>query len=133
MSEQRVSRDLSRAEALRRLGSVPFGRVVYTQRALPAIRAVNHVVLDGRVVICADEGTAIVGAGGDGAVVAYEAGEISQAERAGWSVMITGLARIVADRGEAARCQEAVDPWLAGKTGVVIQIEPGIVTGFELR
>jgi nitroimidazol reductase NimA-like FMN-containing flavoprotein (pyridoxamine 5'-phosphate oxidase superfamily) len=133
MSERRVLHELSRAEALRRLGSVPFGRVVFTRRALPAIRPVNHVMLDGLVLICSEEGTAIAGAARDGTVVAYEADEISPAERTGWSVVVTGVARIVADREEAARCHEAMDPWLAGQLGVVIQIEPQIVTGFELQ
>jgi len=38
-----------------------------------------------------------------------------------------------ADPGEAARWQQAIDPWLAGQTSVVIQIEPGIGTGSELQ
>jgi Pyridoxamine 5'-phosphate oxidase len=133
MTEWQVSRELSRAEALRRLGSVPFGRVVFTRWALPAIRAVSHVVLDGRVVICSDEDAAIAGAGPDGTVVAYEADEISPAKRTGWSVVVTVVARIVPDPEEAARCRAGLDPWLAGEKGVVIQIEPSIVTGFELQ
>ncbi len=135
MSEPRAMQELSRTEALQRLGSVPFGRVVFTRRALPAIRPVNHVVLDGRVIICSHEGAAIVGVVGaqDGVVVAYEADEINPAERSGWSVVVTGLARIVDDPEDAARCKEALHSWLAGEMGYVIQIEPEIVTGFELR
>jgi hypothetical protein len=66
-------------------------------------------------------------------VVAYEADEINPAERAGWSIVVTGLARIVNDPEEADRCREALQPWLAGDMGYVIQIEPEIVTGFEMR
>ena len=125
--------ELGRAESLRRLGSVPFGRVVFTRRALPAIRPVNHVLLDGRIIICSHEGAAIVGATGasGGALVAYEADDINPAGRTGLSVVVTGLAKIVDDPEEAARCKAALHPWLAGDTGYVIQIEPEIVDGFE--
>jgi hypothetical protein len=123
MTEQRVMRELGRAEALRRLASVPIGRVVFTRRALPAIRPVGHVLL---------EGAAIADGAGDGTVVAYEADEISAAERTGWSVVVTGVARAVTNPVEAARCREALRPWLDGGLGQVISIEPEIVTGFEL-
>jgi nitroimidazol reductase NimA-like FMN-containing flavoprotein (pyridoxamine 5'-phosphate oxidase superfamily) len=130
----RAARKLGKAEVLQRLASVPFGRVVFTRRALPAIRPVNHVVLDGRIIICSHEGAAIAGVTGSpaGAVVVYEADDFSAEQRLGWSVVITGRARIVDDPGEAARCRGMMHSWLAGDTGYVIQIEPEIVTGFEL-
>jgi Pyridoxamine 5'-phosphate oxidase len=73
----------------------------------------------------------VTGAPG-GAVVAYEADDINPAERTGWSVVVTGLAKIVDDPEEAARCKAALRPWLGGDMGCVIQIEPEIVTGFDL-
>lgn len=79
------------------------------------------------------EGTAIVGvvSSPGGTVVAYEADDINTVERTGWSV-VTGLARIIDDPDEAGRCKSALQPWLSGDMGCVIQIEPEIVTGFEL-
>lgn len=40
----RSTEQLDRSEALRLLGTVPLGRIVFTHQALPAIRPVNHVV-----------------------------------------------------------------------------------------
>ncbi|MFD8141548.1 pyridoxamine 5'-phosphate oxidase family protein [Streptomyces sp. NPDC059708] len=40
----RRMRELDRAEALRLLATVSLGRVVFTHRALPAVRPVNHLV-----------------------------------------------------------------------------------------
>lgn len=133
--EPRVMQELSKAEALRRLSSVPFGRVVFSRGALPAIRPVNHLVDDGQVIIGSDEGDAIVGGAGAwrGTVLAYEADDLDHAARAGWSVVVTGLARLVDDSREAARYREALRPWLAGEMGHVIRIDTEIVTGFELR
>ncbi|GHI86004.1 pyridoxamine 5'-phosphate oxidase family protein [Streptomyces xanthophaeus] len=45
-------------EALRLLGTVPLGRIVFTHRALPATRPVNHVVEGEDVVVRLDEGAA---------------------------------------------------------------------------
>jgi nitroimidazol reductase NimA-like FMN-containing flavoprotein (pyridoxamine 5'-phosphate oxidase superfamily) len=42
--------EVDRTEALRLLASVRHGRVVFTSKALPAIRPVNHLVDDGRVI-----------------------------------------------------------------------------------
>src|SRR6185437_5641533 len=67
-------------------------------RAMPAIRVVNHLA-DGRMIIIRSHpGSAIVTrTGGDGIVVCYEADELEPAGHLGWSVVMTGRARLVTD------------------------------------
>ena len=87
------SQELSRAEAMRLLASVDYGRVVFTLKALPAIRPVNHLVDDGRIIIRTRLTTTIstvVGSARSGVVVAYEADNFDPQSRAGWSVVATG-------------------------------------------
>ena len=67
-----------------------------------------------------------------GAVVAFEADELDAAERLGWSVIITGVARLVTDPRDIERFQARLHPWVAGTMDQVIRIRPEIVTGFEL-
>lgn len=43
--------ELTGAEALRLLGGVSLGRIVFTRQALPTIRPVNRVLIDGDIVI----------------------------------------------------------------------------------
>lgn len=126
--------ELTPSEAMDRLGSVPFGRIVFTWQALPAVRPVNHLVDNGQVIIRSHEGSAIVTAvGGDrGTVVAYEADHLDPYSRTGWSVVVTGLARVVDDPQRAARYREALQPWLAGEMDSVISIDARVITGFEL-
>jgi nitroimidazol reductase NimA-like FMN-containing flavoprotein (pyridoxamine 5'-phosphate oxidase superfamily) len=133
-SGQRRMKELTREEALRRLGSVHLGRVVFTHHAMPAIRPVNHLVDNGQVIIRSHEGSAIVTAAvsGRGAVVAYEADQIDPVSHLGWSVVVTGTARLVDDPAAVARYMEVLHPWVTGDMDRVIRIEPGIVTGFEL-
>jgi nitroimidazol reductase NimA-like FMN-containing flavoprotein (pyridoxamine 5'-phosphate oxidase superfamily) len=130
----RQMKELTRHEAMRRLGSVPMGRIVLTHHAMPAIRPVNHIIGDGHVIIRSHEGSAIVtvASARQGTVVAYEADEIDPARRAGWSVVLTGLARLVDDPQQAAGYQEELQPWVDAEMSYVIRIDPQIVTGFEL-
>lgn len=123
---------LSAEECMTRLASVPFGRVVFTQRALPAIRPVNHLIDDGHVIIRTDLGTAVGSVAGRGTVVAYEADAIDAETRTGWSVVVTGVARVVTDASDLARYTDLLHPWVSGERNQVIRIPPDLVTGYEL-
>lgn len=128
-----VTRELGGPEALRRLGSVSYGRVVFTQRALPAIRPVNHMLDGGRVVICSHDSAALAEAARRGAVLAFQADGIDPARRTAWSVVATGLSSLVEDPAEAARCRQALGAWLGAEPGEIIRIDPELITGFDLH
>jgi Pyridoxamine 5'-phosphate oxidase len=75
------AQQLDGAEAMRLLASVGYGWVVFTLNALPAIRPVNHLVDEGRVIIRTQLTSAISTAvrSTDVVVVAYEADSIDRA------------------------------------------------------
>ncbi|PPJ31023.1 pyridoxamine 5'-phosphate oxidase family protein [Nocardia nova] len=126
---------LERAEAMRLLAGIAYGRVVFTRDALPAIRPVNHFVeADGRVVVRTRLTSRLTSAirADPGVVVAYEADEIDPGTRTGWSVVVTGLARPVADPNRVARYERLLPPWIAAAMDTVVEIEPTIVTGIRL-
>ena len=133
--QDRVMRPLTRGQAMRLLRSVPMGRIAFTYRAMPAIRPVNHMVDEaGRIVIRSHEGASIVTAADArrGTVVSYEADQIDTEARAGWTVVVTGLARIVDEPCQAAAYRRQLHPWVTGQIDYIISIEPTIVTAFEL-
>lgn len=142
MDDRRTLRELSRDEALRLLAEAPMGRVVFTQRALPAIRPVNHAFVDGHLIIRTNLGSALASAAIDetdiaggadgGTVVAYEADAIDAASRTGWSVVVTGLARLVLDPADKSRYEALLQPWIDNAADCVLRIHPDIVTGFRL-
>jgi nitroimidazol reductase NimA-like FMN-containing flavoprotein (pyridoxamine 5'-phosphate oxidase superfamily) len=123
---------LDAEECMARLASVPFGRVVFTHRALPAIRPVNHIVDRGQVIIRTNLGTAIGSAAGRGTVVAYEADAIDPVTRTGWSVVVTGVAQVITEPDEVARYQGLLDAWVDGERNRVIRIPAELVSGYEL-
>jgi len=125
--------ELPRDEALRLLASVPFGRVVFTASALPAIRPVNHLVDGRRIIIRTSLGSALSTDVDDvGTVVAYEADEIDPVTRQGWSVVVVGRALPVRDGLLSARYRQALQPWAAGHRDEVIAISTDMVTGYRL-
>ncbi|GHI03888.1 pyridoxamine 5'-phosphate oxidase [Streptomyces cellostaticus] len=129
--------ELDRAEALRLLGSVSLGRIVFTRQALPTVRPVNHVLDGGDIVIRTHEAAALTSqaqqADGTGVVVAYEADAIDPDTHLGWSVVVTGYARLVTDPGELARIRGLLHPW-APHQGMdhAVRIRPDLVTGVLL-
>ncbi|MER6283129.1 pyridoxamine 5'-phosphate oxidase family protein [Streptomyces sviceus] len=135
-AEPRRSTGIDRAEALRLLGSVSVGRVVFTQHALPTIRPVNHVLIDGSIVIRTHAGTALTSrtrqARDPGVVVAYEADAIDPDTHLGWSVVVTGYAHLVTEPDELARYQALLRPWVDRTMDYAVRIHPDLITGIRL-
>ena len=128
--------ELDPAEAMRLLASVGHGRVVFTRDALPAIRPVNHLVDDGRVIVrtrlTAKVSAAVRSNADAGVVVAYEADDLDPERRLGWSVVVTGLATTVSDPERVARYERLLHPWVNKVMDTVIAIEPEIITGVRI-
>jgi Pyridoxamine 5'-phosphate oxidase len=128
--------ELERGEAMRLLASVDHGRVVFTHQALPAIRLVNHLVDDGRVIVrtrlTAKVSTVVRLNGDAGVVVAYEADDLDPQRRAGWSVVVTGWATTITDPEEVARYEQLLHPWVNMTMDTMIAIQPEIVTGIRI-
>ena len=123
---------LSRAECMRLMGSVPVGRIVYTRQALPAVELVNFALADGDIVIAADSGGKLAAATG-GAVVAFEADSMDAAAQAGWSVTVVGYSRAVTGSEEVRRLNRIeLVPWAPGGRDHFLRISPSIVNGRRL-
>ena len=119
-------------DSLDLLGTVSFGRIVFTSRALPAIRPVNHLLDEGDIIIRTTLGAAITGAARSDTVVAYEADNIDQLDHLGWSVVVTGIAWHVTDQRAVERYQRLLRPWVDGPRDSVIKVMPELVTGYRL-
>ena len=130
----RQALELTAAESWQLQGGVSLGRIMFPQHAMPAIRPVNHLVDDQAIVVRSHLGAAIVAhaAADDGVVVCYEADELDPIRHTGWSVVATGMARLVRDPDAITRYQQLLQPWVAGQMHYVIAIRPQIITGIRL-
>ena len=126
--------ELTGAESWQLLRSVSLGWIVFTWHAMPAIRPVNHLVEDEAIIVRSHLGSAIVAraAADDGAVVCYEADELDPVRHTGWSVIVTGMARLVRDPAAITRYEQLLEPWAAGQMHYVIAVKPQVITGIRL-
>ncbi|MEU7863974.1 pyridoxamine 5'-phosphate oxidase family protein [Nonomuraea sp. NPDC049141] len=101
---------LSHEECMRLLPSCPIGRIVFTDRALPAVQPVNFC-LDGEDIVIRTAAGSKLAAATRNAVVAFEVDDFDSGERTGWSVTVVGYAR-VADDSQVARLERLpLTPW----------------------
>ncbi|MET9002966.1 pyridoxamine 5'-phosphate oxidase family protein [Amycolatopsis sp. Hca4] len=82
---------LDRQQCLALLRTASLGRVIYTHRAMPAVRPVRFAVVDDAVVFAVPPGSPLY-AGARDAVVAFEADEFAADTGAGWYVSLLGRA-----------------------------------------
>jgi hypothetical protein len=125
--------ELTHDEALRMVGSVPFGRIAFSSGALPAIQPASHILAGDQVIIRAALGAAFSSAVRPGGmVVAYQADLFDPVSRLGWSVTLIGTARPVASEKLAARYRKSLRPWTDEEMDDVIAIGAELVTGFRI-
>jgi hypothetical protein len=134
VTQPRQAIDLTEGECWTLLRGSSFGRIVFTRRAMPAIRPVNHLVDERKIIIRTHLGAAIVSrtAGPSGVVVSYEADDLHPVRHTGWSVIVTGLARLVTDPAAIERYATQLEPWIAGEMDYVVSIEPRFISGIRL-
>jgi nitroimidazol reductase NimA-like FMN-containing flavoprotein (pyridoxamine 5'-phosphate oxidase superfamily) len=123
---------LSRPECLELLARHNLGRVAFTERALPAIRPVNYALVGSHVMLRTDvEG---LGRRLDGQIVAFEVDDVDNVMETGWSVVVTGTARLVRDTGELVRHEAVPLVTMAGPGHeATVCIAPGDITGRRIR
>ena len=93
-----AAEDVGEAECRRLLATAPLGRVVYTERALPAVLPVTfELAPDGRLLFAVAAGSAPARAL-DGAVAAFQADVVDPVTRWGWSVLVHGRAHVLRGR-----------------------------------
>jgi nitroimidazol reductase NimA-like FMN-containing flavoprotein (pyridoxamine 5'-phosphate oxidase superfamily) len=123
---------LSRGECLRLLGAGRVGRVVVTDRALPAAFPVNYAVLDEDVVFLTTAGSKLEAAEGE-EVMAFEVDDIDPVTHSGWSVLVQGLAGVITDGDELVAAQAlGLEPWVAGARFQYVRIQAELVSGRRL-
>lgn len=108
------------------------GRIAFELAGRLTVLPVNFAVHQGAVVIRTDPTTAIgrYGAG----PVAFEVDRIDDGMHEGWSILISGTARL-AEPTEVQVLRDAlsVEPWVGGERETYLVIEPEQVSGRRIR
>jgi hypothetical protein len=125
--------ELSKQECLALLAAVPVGRVIYTDRALPAAQPVNYL-LDGEEIIFRTANGSKLAAATRHAVVGFQVDEIDPRTRTGWSVLGVGEAIEVVHPGRLAELDGLLpDTWVDDHDAHTISISLQIISGRRLE
>jgi uncharacterized protein len=123
---------LSEGDALALLATVPVGRLVYSDRALPFVTPVNFILDGADVVIRAGRRSALA-THTPGNVVAFEVDDIDAVDRSGWSVVVTGRVELVDDADEVARFDAwHLQTWRPATTDRYLRLRPELISGQHL-
>lgn len=118
---------------LRRLASVPVGRVGFYADGELVVLPVNHVVEGQDVIFRTARGSKLSAAEGQNLVV-FEADDYDQQTQSGWSVLVNGRAEVVYEETEIQRLSHlGLHPWVtAVERPFWIRIRPASVTGRQI-
>jgi nitroimidazol reductase NimA-like FMN-containing flavoprotein (pyridoxamine 5'-phosphate oxidase superfamily) len=124
---------LTRADCLCLLATVAVGRLVFHERALPAVVPVPFVLDSGRVVLRAAVTTSLVEAV-RGTVVVFQADDIDAHARRGWSITVTGRVDEVLDPHDLQHIasRPLLPWWTAGPGERVLAVPLELVDGRRL-
>ncbi|GAA1405383.1 pyridoxamine 5'-phosphate oxidase family protein [Kitasatospora putterlickiae] len=125
--------ELGADTCLRLLGTVPVGRVVYTEHALPAVLPVSfEVTPEGRLLLAVRRGSATA-RGLDGTVVAFQADQLDPVTRTGWSVLVHGRADVLRDPEQIRRALgSGLRPWVGDPDPMFVSLVPELISGRRL-
>ncbi len=120
---------LSEQECRDLLGKSSLGRIVFTDRALPAVQPVNFLLSGGDIIIRTSSGSKLAAAARN-AVVAFEVDEFDADAHSGWSVVVIGHARVVSDNGSLSRLRSLpLRTWAPGERDDYIAITSEMISG----
>ena len=120
---------LQRDECLRLLAASGFGRVALHSGALPIVLPVNYALGKPGIVFRTARGTKLEAATSN-VVVAFEVDEIDEARHAGWSVLVTGVAREITDPVELDDVRSLpLDDWAPADAERYVGISIELISG----
>lgn len=123
---------LSREECELRLAGGGVGRFVFLAPQGPVALPVNFRYLDGDVLFRTRPGGVLAAAAGT--TVSLEVDQIDEAMSEGWSVLVTGRARLVDDAMELEQAVAlGIEPWPGGRRKAVMRIETEAISGRRIR
>ena len=124
--------EMTVAECLRLLDSVPVGRMVFTDATGPAAHPVNFLRHGPSIIVRTGAGPKLEAAR-RGDLVAFEADRVDADTRTGWSVLVVGRAEVVTDVDELiAVLDVAHRPWVRRRGAHVVRIAAHRITGRRL-
>jgi hypothetical protein len=123
---------LSRDECSQLLSTARVGRLGISVSALPVVLPVNFAVMDGYIVVRTGPGTKLDAALAS-SVVAFEVDAVDEGSESGWSVLVQGVATVIAEPAELTQARALrLRAWAGGSKDRFVKISTDIMSGRRL-
>jgi len=133
MPKQKELDTLSRRQCLDLLDKVRVGRLVFTEDDLPTVHPVNFRIWRDDVVIRV-AGGAKLEAATQNRIVAFQADQLDQDLRSGWTVTVVGHAQRITEVDDlVAVAGTFVQTWAVGQKDHFVRIRTEKITGRQFR
>jgi nitroimidazol reductase NimA-like FMN-containing flavoprotein (pyridoxamine 5'-phosphate oxidase superfamily) len=123
--------ELERAQCLDLLASTRIARVVLSIKCVPVALPVNVSLLDEDVIFSTDSGSKLTAAI-EGQVVSVEADDVDLMYRTGWSVLVTGRARLVTEPADIEWASSRLQAWAPGPHPFLVRVPSTLISGRRL-
>jgi len=127
-----VLEPLTAAQCREYLGTAGVGRFLLVESRGPVAIPVNYAMIGDDVVVRTSERTSVARAGGS--QVSFEVDHLDEALAEGWSVLVSGDARVVTAAAELAAVRSlGIAPWAGGDRETYVRITASDMTGRRIR
>jgi nitroimidazol reductase NimA-like FMN-containing flavoprotein (pyridoxamine 5'-phosphate oxidase superfamily) len=129
-----VLTDMSEAECREHLAAGGVGRFLFVEARRGPVAVPVNFKMDGADVIFRTSPDDSMAAAVHQRHVSFDVDHIDDARSEGWSVLLTGTARIVTDPAELDHVRALhVEPWAGGDRPAYVRLTPAKITGRRIR
>jgi transcriptional regulator with XRE-family HTH domain len=127
-------RDLTEAECRALIAPGGVGRFVFVQANRGPVAIPVNFKMDGADVVFRIGGDSVTTEGVRQQPVSFDVDRLDEALGEGWSVLLTGTARVITGNAEMSQAQALnIGPWAGGERDVYVRLSPTQVTGRRIR
>ncbi len=121
-------------ECRQHLADGGVGRFLFLEPGRGPVAIPVNFRMDGADVLFRTSGSGGIAAGVREGRVSFDVDHIDEALGEGWSVLITGTARIITDPADLARAQALnIEPWAGGDRASYVRLTASQITGRRIR
>jgi nitroimidazol reductase NimA-like FMN-containing flavoprotein (pyridoxamine 5'-phosphate oxidase superfamily) len=125
---------LSEAECRTLIAPGGVGRFLFVQAGRGPVAIPVNFKMDGADVVFRTSGDSVTTDGIHQLPVSFDVDHLDEALSEGWSVLLTGTARIVTDADELNRVRALrIDPWAGSDRELYVRLSPTQMTGRRIR
>lgn len=122
------------AECRQHLAGGGIGRFLFVEPGRGPVAIPVNFRMDGDDVVFRTGSEGSVAAGVNQSPVSFDVDHLDDALSEGWSVLVTGEARVITDPGELARAASLnIEPWAGGNKAAYVRLTARQITGRRIR